>query len=31
VQVRINDQGPYPFLVDTGANASVISSELAAC
>ncbi len=29
VQVRINDQGPYPFLVDTGANASVISSELA--
>ncbi|EJL37713.1 putative aspartyl protease [Caulobacter sp. AP07] len=30
VQVRINDQGPYPFLVDTGANASVISSELAA-
>jgi len=30
VQVRINDQGPYAFLIDTGANASVISSELAA-
>ena len=30
VQVLINDAGPYPFLVDTGANASVISSELAA-
>lgn len=30
VKVRINDLGPYPFLVDTGANASVISSELAA-
>ena len=30
VQVRINDRGPYPFLVDTGANASVISGELAA-
>ena len=30
VQVRINDLGPYPFLVDTGANASVISGELAA-
>jgi len=30
VQVRINDHGPYAFLVDTGANASVISSELAA-
>jgi len=29
VQVRVNGQGPYPFLVDTGANASVISSELA--
>lgn len=29
VQVRINDLGPYPFLVDTGANASVISGELA--
>jgi predicted aspartyl protease len=30
VQVRINDLGPYAFLIDTGANASVISSELAA-
>lgn len=30
VQARINGQGPYPFLVDTGANASVIASELAA-
>jgi predicted aspartyl protease len=30
VQVKVNGQGPYAFLVDTGANASVISSELAA-
>lgn len=30
VQVTINGAGPYPFLVDTGANASVISKELAA-
>lgn len=30
VQALINDAGPYPFLVDTGANASVISKELAA-
>lgn len=30
VQAKINGRGPYPFLVDTGANASVISSELAA-
>ena len=30
VQAIINDAGPYPFLVDTGANASVISKELAA-
>jgi predicted aspartyl protease len=30
VEVRINDTGPYPFIVDTGANASVVSSELAA-
>jgi predicted aspartyl protease len=29
VQVFLNDKGPFPFLVDTGANASVISSELA--
>ena len=29
VQVRINDSGPYPFLIDTGANASVISRDLA--
>lgn len=26
VQVYLNEQGPYAFLVDTGANASVISS-----
>lgn len=30
VQAFVNDAGPYPFLVDTGANASVISKELAA-
>jgi predicted aspartyl protease len=30
VHVRLNGQGPYTFLVDTGANASVISSDLAA-
>ena len=30
VQVTINGAGPYPFLIDTGANASVISRELAA-
>jgi predicted aspartyl protease len=30
VQATINGAGPYPFLVDTGANASVISKELAA-
>ncbi|TCS15888.1 retroviral-like aspartic protease family protein [Caulobacter sp. BK020] len=29
VQVFLNDQGPFSFLVDTGANASVISSALA--
>jgi len=29
VQVLINDAGPYPFLIDTGANASVISRDLA--
>jgi predicted aspartyl protease len=29
VQVRINDSGPYPFLIDTGANSSVISKDLA--
>ena len=28
--VTINGQGPYPFVVDTGANRSVISIELAA-
>ena len=27
--VRIADQGPYPFVVDTGANRSVIARELA--
>lgn len=30
VQVYLNGQGPYAFLVDTGANASVISSAIAA-
>jgi predicted aspartyl protease len=29
VQVRINDNGPYDFLLDTGTNTSMISSELA--
>jgi predicted aspartyl protease len=29
VQVLLNGRGPYNFLVDTGANASVISTELA--
>jgi predicted aspartyl protease len=28
--VKVNGQGPYPFVVDTGANRSVISIELAA-
>lgn len=28
--VRINGQGPYAFVVDTGANRSVVSAELAA-
>src|SRR5579863_8786822 len=28
--VRVNGQGPYPFVVDTGANQSVISDSLAA-
>ena len=27
--VRVNDAGPFPFIVDTGANQSVISRELA--
>ncbi len=26
--VRVNGEGPFPFVVDTGANQSVISSEL---
>jgi predicted aspartyl protease len=30
VLVFLNDKGPFPFLVDTGANASVISSDLVA-
>jgi len=30
VQVLLNDQGPFSFLVDTGANASVISSAVVA-
>jgi predicted aspartyl protease len=29
VPVRVNGQGPYDFVVDTGANRSVISGELA--
>jgi hypothetical protein len=29
VQVRINDSGPYAFVVDTGANQSVIAAEIA--
>ena len=29
VPIRINGAGPYPFIVDTGANQSVISTELA--
>jgi hypothetical protein len=29
VPVRINDGGPYGFVVDTGANQSIISKELA--
>lgn len=29
VQVLINGQGPFAFMVDTGANSSVISSEVA--
>ena len=28
VQVMVNDQGPFPFLVDTGANGSAISGGL---
>lgn len=28
--VEVNGQGPFPFVVDTGANQSVISGELAA-
>jgi hypothetical protein len=30
VPVRLNDAGPYNFVVDTGANRSVVSSEAAA-
>lgn len=29
VAIRVNDSGPFGFVVDTGANQSVISSELA--
>jgi len=29
VPVRVNGQGPFPFVVDTGANRTVISRELA--
>lgn len=28
--IRVDGKGPYPFVVDTGANQSVISAELAA-
>src|ERR1700722_9035945 len=28
--VRVNGRGPFPFIVDTGANQSVISDTLAA-
>jgi predicted aspartyl protease len=28
--IRINGQGPYPFVVDTGSNQTVIAQELAA-
>ncbi|HEX4741744.1 MAG TPA: aspartyl protease family protein [Caulobacteraceae bacterium] len=28
--LKVDDHGPFPFVVDTGANQSVISSELAA-
>jgi hypothetical protein len=30
VPVRINNEGPFPFVVDTGANRSVLAVELAA-
>ena len=30
VPVRVNGQGPFPFMVDTGADHSVLSQELAA-
>jgi predicted aspartyl protease len=30
LQVMVNGQGPYPFLVDTGSDRTVISRELAA-
>ena len=30
VPVRVNGQGPFPFMVDTGADHSVLSEELAA-
>ncbi len=29
VEVEINDQGPFPFMIDTGANSSAISRDLA--
>lgn len=29
VQTYVNGAGPFPFMVDTGANSSVVSSELA--
>ena len=29
IQVMVNDQGPYPFVIDTGAEKTVISRELA--
>jgi len=30
IQVMVNGQGPYPFVIDTGADRTVISKELAA-
>jgi hypothetical protein len=28
--IRVNGQGPFPFVVDTGSNQTVIAAELAA-
>src|SRR5262245_21985238 len=29
VEVRVNDRGPFPFLLDTGSSRSIVSDELA--